>query len=154
MLLTRFLHTLPGFAFMSEEDVRHVSSAMRVEDYPDGHIFIYQDKPARELFLLIEGAVKVSYCGRSNYCYNLRDLKAGDFMGGLSLVDGRPAMANYTAHGAVKVASLPFSAFLLLYQPNSAIGCHFQHVIANHLADDLKARHVALRDLLGRMYPA
>jgi CRP-like cAMP-binding protein len=153
MLLTRFLHTLPGFAFMTDEDIEHVSSAMRVDDYPDGHVFIYQDKPAREFFLVIEGSVRVSYCGRSQRCYNLREVQPGGCMGGLSLVDGKPPMANYTAHGAVKAASLPLSAFLLLYQPNSAIGCHFQHVIASHLADDLRARHLALRDLLGRMYP-
>lgn len=153
MLLKRYLSTLPGFAFMTEEDVDHVASAMRVEDYPDGHVFLYQDKPARGFYLLIEGAVKVGYYGRANYYYTLRTLKPGDFFGGLSLVDSKPVMANYAAEGNVKVASLPLSAFLLLYQPNSAIGCHFQHVIANHLAEDLKARHVALRDLLGRMYP-
>lgn len=153
MLLTRFLHTLPGFAFMTEEDIDHVASAMRVEDYPDGHTFIYQDKQARDLFLVVDGSVKVVYCGRSSRCYCLRELKPGDLFGGLSLVDSKPAMASYSANGPVKVASLPQSAFLLLYQPNSDLGCHFQHVIATHLAEDLKARHLALRTLLGRMYP-
>lgn len=154
MLLKRFLGSLPGFAFMTDEDVEHVASAMYVEDYVDGHVFLYQDKPARALYLLVEGAVKVGYYGRSNQYYTVRTLQPGDFFGGLSLVDGKPLMANYAAQGDVKVASLPLSAFLLLYQPNSAIGCHFQHVIATHLAEDLKARHLALRDLLGRMYPS
>lgn len=153
MLLKRFLATLPGFAFMTDEDIEHVSSAMRVDDYPDGHVFLYQDKPAHALHLLVEGAVKAGYYGRSNHFYNLRTLAPGQFFGGLSLVDGKPVMANYTADGGAKVASLPQSAFLLLYQPNSALGCHFQHVIATHLAEDLKARHIALRELLGRMYP-
>jgi len=154
MLLKRFLGSLPGFAFMTDEDIEHVASAMYVEDFADGHIFLYQDKPARAFFLLVEGSVKVGYYGRSNQYYAVRTLQPGDFFGGLSLVDGKPLMANYAAHGDVKVASLPLSAFLLLYQPNSAIGCHFQHVIAAHLAADLKARHVALRALLGRMYPS
>lgn len=154
MLLTRFLSTLPGFAFMTEADIDHVASAMSVEDYPDGHVFLYQDKPARGFHLLIEGAVKVGYYGRQNHYYTVRMLKPGEFFGGLSLVDSKPLMANYSAEGDVKVASLPLSAFLLLYQPNSAIGCHFQHVIATHLAEDLRARHLSLRHLLGRMYPA
>jgi len=153
MLLKRYLSTLPGFAFMTEEDIDHIASAMQVEDYPDGHVFLYQDKPARAFYLLVEGAVKVGYYGRSNHYYTVRTLTPGAFFGGLSLVDSKPVMANYAAEGNVKVASLPLSAFLLLYQPNSAIGCHFQHVIATHLAEDLKARHLALRDLLGRMYP-
>lgn len=153
MLLRRYLRTLPGFEFMTEEDVGHVADAMRADDYPDGHVFLDQDKPARAFFLLLEGAVTVGYYGRSNHYYALRTLGPGDFFGGLSLLDSKPVMANYSAEGAVKVASLPLSAFLLLYQPNSAIGCHFQHAIATHLAFDLKARHLALRDLLGRMYP-
>lgn len=154
MLLKRYLSTVPGFDFMSDQDLDHVASAMDVEDYQDGHVFLYQDKPARAFYLLVEGVVKVGYYGRSQQYYNVRKLKQGEFFGGLSLVDSKPVMANYAAEGNVKVASLPLSAFLLLYQPNSAIGCHFQHVIATHLARDLKARHLALRDLLGRMYPA
>lgn len=153
MLLKRYLSTLSGFAFMSEEDLGHVASAMQVETYPDGHVFLYQDKPAHAFHLLLNGAVKVGYYGRQNRYYAVRTLKPGEFFGTLSLVDSKPVMANYTAEGAVKVASMPLSAFLLLYQPNSAIGCHFQHVIAACLAWDLKARHVALRELLGRMYP-
>lgn len=153
MLLKRYLGTLPGFAFMSAEDLDHVASAMQVSEYTDGHVFLYQDKPAHAFHLLLEGAVKVGYYGRQNRYYAVRTLKPGDFFGGLSLVDSKPVMANYSADGKVKVASMPLSAFLLLYQPNSAIGCHFQHVIATHLAWDLKARHIALRDLLGRMYP-
>ncbi|MDD4881963.1 MAG: cyclic nucleotide-binding domain-containing protein [Gallionellaceae bacterium] len=154
MLLKKYLSTLPGFAFMTEEDLDHIASAMDVEEYPEGHVFLYQDKPARAFHLLLEGAVKVGYYGRLNRYHAVRMLKPGEFFGGLSLVDSKPVMANYAADGDVKVASLPLSAFLLLYQPNSALGCHFQHVIASHLAWDLKARHLALRDLLGKLYPA
>ncbi len=153
MLLRQYLRTFPGFAFMSGEDVEHVADAMRVDDYPDGHVFIYQEKPAHAFHLLLEGTVTVSYYGRSGRSYSARTLRPGDLFGALSLVDGKPAMANYAAAGAVKVAAMPLSAFLLLYSPNSAIGCHFQHVIATHLAEDLKARHVTLRELLERIYP-
>lgn len=154
MLLKQYLRTLPGFAFMSGEDVEHVAGAMRVDEHPDGHVFIYQEKTTRAFHLLLEGAVKVCYYGRSGRYYTLRTLQPGDFFGALSLVDSKPAMANYAAEGPVKVASMPLSAFLLLYQPNSSLGCHFQHVIATQLAEDLKARHVTLRELLGRIYSA
>lgn len=153
MLLKRYLAALPAFAFMTEEDVDHIAQAMVVADFSDQHTFLYQDKPARAFYLLMEGSIQVGYYGRQNTYYQVRSLVPGEFFGGLSLVDSRPVMANYVAEGPVKVASLPLSAFLLLYQPNSAIGCHFQHVIASHLAVDLKARHLALRELLAKMYP-
>ena len=154
MLLKRFLAGLPGFAFMTEADIEHIAQAMPVQDYETGHVFLYQDKPSHYLHLLVEGTVRVGYYGRLNHYYTVRALNPGTFFGGLSLVDGGPVMANYAADGPVKVATRPQSAFMLLYQPGSDLGCHFQHVIATHLAEDLKARHIALRELLARMYPS
>lgn len=52
----------------------------------------------------------------------------------------------------MRVAHLPLSAFILLYQPASEIGCRFQFVIASQLARDLDDRHRALRELLARIY--
>lgn len=153
LMLRKYLHTLPGFAFMTDEDVDHIADAMRVDDYYDDHIFIDQEKPAKAFYLVLKGTVTVSFYGKSGRRYTLRKLGPGDFFGALSLVDGKPAMACYATEGAARVASMPQSAFLLLHQPNSALGCHFQHVIATQLAEDLKVRHEVLHDLLARMYP-
>lgn len=154
MLLKKFLHTLPGFGHMSEIEVEHIAAAMRVDDYADGHVFVYQDKLARELFLVLEGKVSVCRYGKTDKYYCLKTLGPGEFFGLLSLADGAPSEASYTAVGPVRVAHLPFSAFMLLYQPDSEIGCHFQFVIASQLARDLLDRHRALRDLLARIYGA
>jgi CRP-like cAMP-binding protein len=152
MLLRNFLRTQPGFQFMHEQDIEHLASAMRVETYPDRHVFIYQDQLAKELFLLLEGKVNVCHYGRSGRYHSVRTLEAGDFFGMLSLSDGKPSVASCTAMGQVKVASLPFSAYVLLYQPGSEIGCSFQYVIASQLARQLRDRHGMLRNLLGQIY--
>jgi CRP-like cAMP-binding protein len=152
MLLRNFLHTLPGFQAMSEEDLDHLASAMRVEDYPDKHVFIYQDQLARELFLLLDGKVSVCHYGPSGRYHNIKMLEPGEFFGMLSLSDGKPSVASCAAQGPVKVASLPFSAYVLLYQPGSTIGCSFQYVIAAQLARHLRFRHAMLRKLLAQIY--
>jgi CRP-like cAMP-binding protein len=154
MLLKKFLLTLPGFARMTEQEVEHIAAAMRVDDYPDGHVFVYQDKLAKELFLLLEGKVNVCRYGRTGKYYCLKTLGSGEFFGLVCLAEGAPSEVSYVAAGPVRVAHLPFSAFLLLYQPDSEIGCHFQFVIASQLARDLLERHRALRDLLARLYGA
>ncbi len=154
MLLKRFLHTLPGFERMSEQDVEHIAAAMRVDDYPDGHVFVYQDKLARELFLVLDGRVSVCRYGRTGKYYCLKTLGPGEFFGLLSLAEGAPSEASCVAAGPVRVAHLPFSAFTLLNQPDSQIGCRFQFVIASQLARDLNDRHRALRELLARIYGA
>jgi CRP-like cAMP-binding protein len=152
MLLKNFLRTLPGAEYLSEDDAEHIVAAMRVEDYEDGHIFVCQDKLARELHLLLKGTVKVSHYGPTGRNHTLRLLEPGDFFGLLSLSDGKPAVASCVADKPVKVASLPFSAYMLLYQPHSDIGCRFQYLLAAQLARDLRYRHAMLRNLLSCLY--
>lgn len=154
MLLKRYLQTLPGFERMSELDVEHIAAAMVVDDYPDGHVFVYQDKLAKELFLVLEGKVTVCRYGKTGKYYCLKTLGPGEFFGLLSLAEGTPSEVSCIASGPVRVAHLPFSAFMLLYQPDSEIGCRFQFVIASQLAHDLRDRHQALRELLARIYGA
>lgn len=152
MLLRNFLRSMPSFQYLSDADVDHVAAAMRVDDYPDHHVFIYQDKLNKDLFLLLEGKVTVSHYGNGGRYYTLKTLQPGEFFGLPSLSMGRPSVNTCQASGPVRAASLPFSAYMLLYQPDSEIGCRFQHVIAHQLARDLSDRHDALRNLLGQIY--
>ncbi|OYY95413.1 MAG: hypothetical protein B7Y41_02615 [Hydrogenophilales bacterium 28-61-23] len=152
MILKNYLRTLPGFQFLSDVDVEHVAAAMRVDDYPNEHVFIYQDRLNQELYLLLDGKVEVSHYGNTGRYYTLKTLRPGEFFGLPSLSLGKPALAACTARGPVRVASLPFSAYLLLYQPDSEIGCRFQFVIATQLARDLHDRHDVLRNLLAQVY--
>jgi len=152
MLLRNYLRSLPSFQFMSEADVDHVAAAMRVDDYPDHHVFIYQGRLNKELFLLLDGTVQVNHYGNQGRFYTLKTLQTGEFFGLPSLSRGKPAVTSCQAVGRVKAASLPFSAYMLLYQPDSDIGCRFQYVIACQLARDLHDRHDALRNLLMQIY--
>lgn len=154
MILKNFLRSLPGFQFLSDADVEHVAAAMRVDDYPDQHVFIYQDRLNHELFLLLDGKVNVTHYGNTGRYYTLKTLKGGEFFGLPSLSEGKPAVTSCVASGPVRVASLPFNAYLLLYQPDSEIGCRFQFVIATQLARDLHDRHDTLRQLLAQVYGA
>jgi CRP-like cAMP-binding protein len=152
MLLRNYLRILPWAQYLSEEDIEHVAAAMRVEDYPDQHVFLYQDKQAKELYLLLEGKVNVCHYGPSGRNHILKTLQPGDFFGLLSISDGKPSVASCGAVGPVKVAALAFSAFLLLHQPGSRIGCGFQYVMAAQLARDIRDRHAMLRNLLVQIY--
>lgn len=152
MLLRNFLRNLPSFQYMPEADVDHIAAAMRVDDYPDQHVFIYQERLNRDLFLLLDGRVRVCHYGNVGRYYTLKTLKPGEFFGIPSISQGVPAITSCQASGPVKVASLPFSAYMLLYQPDSEIGCRFQYVIASQLARDLQDRHDALRNLLRQVY--
>ena len=51
MLLKKYLHTLLGVKHMSKQGIEHIAAAMQVGDYPDGHVFVYQDRLAKVLLL-------------------------------------------------------------------------------------------------------
>lgn len=152
MILKKYLRSLPGFQFLSDTDVEHVAAAMRVDEYANEHVFIYQDRLNQDLYLLLDGQIEVTHYGNTGRHYTLKTLQPGEFFGLPSLSTGKPAITTCTARGPVKVASLPFSAYLLLYQPDSEIGCRFQFVIATQLARDLHDRHDTLRNLLAQVY--
>jgi CRP-like cAMP-binding protein len=152
MLLRNFLRNLPSFQRMSDADVEHIAAAMRVDDYPHQHVFIYQGRLNKELYLLLDGEVRVCHYGTGGRYFPLKTVLPGEFFGIPSLSQGIPAFATCQAEGMVKVASLPFSAYMLLYQPDSEIGCHFQFALASQLARDLQARHGALRKLIEQVY--
>jgi len=148
MLLKNFLKTLPAFGSLSDAEAENLARAMRVQDYPDRHEFVRQGERGMDLFLLIEGEVSVQHYGSSGHVHELKRLKSGELFGMLSLSDRHPASASCIAAGPVKVASLPWSAYELLYQTAAPIGHHFLFAVAYQMARDLRDRANVLRELL------
>jgi CRP-like cAMP-binding protein len=149
MLLKHFLRSLPDFGHFSEGDLDALAAAMRVDAYPDGHVFIQQGQPGREIFMVVDGQVRVSredaLTGRGQ---DLKTLREGELFGLLALIDHLPAAATCTAVGPVKAASLPRSAYNLLTSAAAPIAFHFQYLVARQLARDLSERSRVLRELL------
>ncbi len=149
MLFKNFLKTLPSFQSFSEKDIDALSKAMYVREYPEGHTFIRQGRQGKELYLLVEGKVKVSryedFTGASD---DLKTLLAGEIFGLLSLIDNLPAAASCTASEPVKVAYLSRPTYNLLFLSAAPIAYHFQYLVAQQLARDLHDRNESLRKLL------
>lgn len=150
MLLRNFMRGLPAFKDLTDRDVETLAMAMRVDSYPDGHVFVYQDKIGKDVYLIIEGEVLASRYGGSGRRIDLKMLKSGELFGLLSLSDSKPAAATCSAVGPVKAASLPFAAYRLLLQSSAPIAHHFQFAVAEQLARDLRDRNRALREQLRR----
>jgi CRP-like cAMP-binding protein len=149
MFFRNFLKSNPAFKHFSDSDLDALSKAMHVEEYPDGHSFIYQGEQGKEMFMLVEGAVVVSrYDDLTGIGEELKVMHPGELFGLLSLVDNLPAAATCAARGPVKVASMPRTAYNLLFQFAAPIAHHFQYLVAEQLARDLRDRDDSLRKLL------
>ena len=106
-------------------------------------MFVYQNKEKSRS--LIEGEVR---CAITTTAADPDSALSGELFGLLSLSDNRPATASCVAAGRVKAASLPYTAYHLLFQSSAPIGYHFLFAVARQLARDLRDRADALRALL------
>lgn len=149
MLLKSFLKRQSYFKHLSEPDLDALAHAIYVESYPDGHLFAQEGKLGKEMYVLVEGEVKVMrYNPATSESEELKSLKPGEMFGLLSLTDHLPAVASCLAHGPVKVGVLPRTGYNLLSRSAVPIALGFQLAVAKQLASDIRHRNHTLRGLL------
>lgn len=135
-----FLQKVPSFAEFRPRELAILEQSMIVDDYPDGHEFIGEDKRAEAIFLVVRGEVVATHRRAKLRGVDLYErLGPGDLFGLVALIDHGREWATYRAEGPVTVASLPFNVFDLLFTANAPIAHHFQGLIASQLAHDLRA---------------
>lgn len=145
MNLAEFLVLCPLFDGFPAPELDVMEKAMLVKRYPDGHEFIKEGQRGDAMYLILQGAVSVTRLNKHGRTVErIQTMKPGDMFGLLSLIDHSKRSATCTAGGEVTAASLPGSAFELLYQANAPIAHHFQWCIARQLARDLRAFDEAL----------
>lgn len=139
MNFIKFLNTVPEFSEFKQRELETLEKAMSVNNYNDAHVFIEEGKRAHIMYLIIEGEVIVS---RRHYqergIYELERLGPGDLFGLVSLIDHGRRTATCTAQGPVTIATLPRSAFELLFYAQAPIALHFQKLIVHQLANDMR----------------
>ncbi len=149
MNITEFLVSCPLFDCFSQSELDALAQALMVERYPDGHIFMQEGQRGDALFLILDGKVSITRLNRHNReVEHLHTMTKGELFGLIALIDHGKRTATCTAAGEVTAASLPVSAFELLYDSNAPIAYHFQYLIARQLAHDLRALNHALLDVL------
>jgi CRP-like cAMP-binding protein len=146
--LGEFLHSLPSLAEFRPQELAILERTMTVDRYPDGYEFVTEKKPNDKLFLVVEGKViatsrRMKLHGRDVLDY----LGPGDLFGQAALIDRGLPLATCRADGPVTVASLPASAFDLLFGANARIAYCFQRLVAQQLVHRVRASVKALDSL-------
>lgn len=149
MLLKSFLKCQSNFKHLPEPDLEALARAFYVEDRPSEHLLVQEGKLGKDLYILVEGEVKVTrYNPITGESEELKTIKPGEMFGLLSLADHLPAVASCVAHGPVKVGILPRTGYNLLSKSAAPIALGFQLAMAEQLASDIRSRNDTLRGLL------
>lgn len=149
MLLKSFLKCQSNFKHLTESDLDALAHAFYIEDRPAEHLLVREGKLGKDLYILVEGEVKVMrYNPLTGESEELKRIKPGELFGLLSLTDHLPAVASCVAHGPVKVGILPRTGYNFLSKSAAPIALGFQIAMAEQLASDIRSRNNTLRSLL------
>ena len=139
MDLTEFLQTDPTFADFSQAELSVLERSLRVDRFPADHVLLKEGHKDSNLFILVEGEIQVSRKRSSGRGIDdLGMLKAGDVFGLQSLIDDYPRYSTCRTTTAVTTASLPRTAFNLLYSSHLSLAEHFQYIVARQMVRQLR----------------
>ena len=132
--LIEFLLNAPEFNMLTDADLEMLDRIMFVDTYPGGHKF----NAANNVYLVIEGEVSVTQ-KRNHGTLQLNRAYPGELFGLYSLIDDSKCLATCKAVGLVRAASIPRSAFELLFSSTLPLANHFQHIVAHQRVHAVRA---------------
>jgi CRP-like cAMP-binding protein len=91
------LGRVPIFSELSPRQLRRVLRATEEYVYMDGSTIVAERATTEQLFVILEGSVRVVRGGRT-----VARMGTGDFFGEISLLDGGPRTASIVAEGPVR----------------------------------------------------
>ena len=103
------LRRVPLFGAMTEGSIDAIAQLVEPVLFPAGAVLIEEGGAGDTFLVLTAGTVSVARGGAE-----VSRLGAGDFLGEISLVDGRPRSATVTATSPVEALVLHRDAFLAL----------------------------------------
>ncbi len=106
--LTRSVRLL---ADLPSEAIRSLARAGSVRDYSRGEVLFAEGDPAGDLYVILSGAVQIHSVTRDGQQTVLALLGAGECLGELSLLDGRPRSASATVAEAGELLAVGGDAF-------------------------------------------
>lgn len=122
------LKNTPLFRDLTVNDLVHIAGITREIRVPRDQILIREGDSGDELFILIEGTVRVYTRARE-----LESLGPGSCIGELTIIDKEPRSANVRTTSRCRLLSIKRVDFLLTLRENPSISINIMQVMAQRL---------------------
>ncbi len=120
------------FEMLTDPQFDEISEYLQERTYKAGEIILHEDTESDELYLLVEGRVKIVRKTRTGDEYMLALLHPGDFFGEMEVIDGRSRSAHVIAEDDCLTYVISKKTFDLLLDSN--------HLFARRLVEILSIR--------------
>jgi CRP-like cAMP-binding protein len=127
------LRTIPAFARLTETQLRTLALSIGTQSFARGEPIFHQGSSGSVLYIITAGRVRIFTIGESGQEITISFLRAGDFLGEISLLDGQPRTASAVATSATRTLTLHRAAFLQTLETYPAIAASLLEVMATRL---------------------
>ena len=127
------LRSIPLFGELTDQELGKVAALAQVRKYPSRENIVTQGEPARALFAIIRGRLKVVSCGPDGRDTVLGIMAESEVFGEVALIDGGARSATVTAIEPCEVLVIEREQFLELLRESSAISVKLLVVLAKRL---------------------
>ena len=125
---TEELSRVPIFRELTPRQLRRILRSMEEYDYRNGRTIVAEGQRSEQLFVILDGTVRVARRGRT-----VARLGPGDFFGEISMLDGMPRTATVAADGDVRCLVLLRREFESLVRDVPTIGMKVLRVMATRV---------------------
>lgn len=125
------LRAVPLFAGCSLRELRAIAGIADELGFREGKVLCRQGDPGRELFILVEGTVRVERSGEE-----VNRLGPGDFLGEGALILSKPRNATITATSPIRALIITGTNFKRLLQEDAAISMRVLDTLAERTPVD------------------
>jgi serine/threonine protein phosphatase PrpC/CRP-like cAMP-binding protein len=140
------LANMPLFSRLTERELLRVMQAVEVREYKDGDLVILEGDKGDELFIVLEGKVRVSRGGQA-----LLDLGPGEHVGEMALIRSVPRSASVHSLGDAELIAIRRENFFEILRKEHEVAVkmlwQFLGVLADRLDQTSSALHNAKREL-------
>jgi small-conductance mechanosensitive channel/CRP-like cAMP-binding protein len=115
---------------LNEEQAMELAALCRLVEFPRGADLMVQGAEAASMFIILEGAARVSVLGQNNDPREVAVLATGDVVGEMSLMTGAARNATVTAMTKVRALEITKAPIEALLSKSPELLNRFSHVLA------------------------
>lgn len=124
----------PLFADLPDEALSELARMALCHDHPDNNFVLYQDDPADELYLVLEGQVKLRLNDGKGRVVVLNTAGPGDLVGVAAVLSESPQPANAVTASTCRLAKFKAESFRRWIRKRSAV----RDALLPYLAGELR----------------
>jgi CRP/FNR family transcriptional regulator, cyclic AMP receptor protein len=128
------LRSVPLFQGMSDHSVESIAELAADTSFAAGAILVREGDAGDSFLIIREGSATVEQGGRT-----VRELGSGDFLGEISLIDGRPRTATVVASKPVDAWTIDRAGFTRLMDEHPSV----RYELLNALTQRIRASATA-----------